>query len=52
MIPMLEAVEQGHLDLIEFLTKVLSRAEIVYTSTTDDSFGLNHVYLPRRQLKI
>ena len=52
MIPILEAAEQGHLDLIEFLTKVLSRAEIVYTSTTDGSFGLNHLYLPRRQLKI
>jgi|GEM_PF-2375846 hypothetical protein len=52
MIPLLEAVEQGQLDLVDFLKKVLSDTEIAYIRVTSDRFNLSNLYVSRRQLSV
>src|SRR5690606_5804665 len=44
MISLLEAAEQGQLDLVDFLKKVLSDTEIAYTRITNVRFSLSNLY--------
>lgn len=45
MMPLLEAAEQGQLDLVDFLKKVLSGNEIAYTRITNDRFTLGNLFV-------
>ena len=52
MIPLLEVAEQGELDLVNFLKKVISGTEIVYIRFTYDRFTLSNLHVLRRQLSV